>query len=151
VLPSTSDASLDLVPIDHVIGGLIDIIEDFELAAGRIFHLVSGDPAPLAALTALDYPGLHVPRLVSAERFDPSQLGRAERALYRRVTSAYATYLRRNPRFAARNLAALSGRVCPPTGLGFLRRVLGYATAVGYLRKNADRTTRQRHAHLMSG
>lgn len=142
VLPSTPDASLDLVPIDHVIGGLIDIIEKFELAVGKIFHLVSGDPAPLAALTALDYPGLHVPRLVSAERFDPSQLSQTERALYHRVTSAYATYLRRNPRFAAQNLAALSGRVCPPTGHGFLRRVLEYATAVGYLRPNANRMTR---------
>jgi 2-alkyl-3-oxoalkanoate reductase len=142
VLPSTPDASLDLVPIDHVIGGLVDIIENFELAVGKIFHLVSGDPAPLAVLTALDYPGFHVPRLVSAERFDPSQLSRTERALYRRVTSAYATYLCRNPRFAARNLAALSGRACPPTGHGFLRRVLAYATAVGYLRPNADRMTR---------
>ena len=56
LLPAIPDASLDLVPIDHVMGGLIDIIENFELAAGKIFHLVSGDPAPLAALTALDYP-----------------------------------------------------------------------------------------------
>lgn len=141
VLPSTPDASLDLVPINHVIGGLIDIIEGFELAVGRIFHLVSGDPAPIAALTALDYPGLHVPRIVSAERFDPSQLSPTERALYHKVTSAYATYLRRNPRFSTQNLVALSGRVCPPTGHGFLRRVLEYATAVGYIRPNADRMT----------
>ena len=141
VLPSTPDASLDLVPIDYVIGGLIDIIENFEMAAGKIFHLVSGDPAPLAALTALDYPGFHVPRLVSTERFDLSQLRPAERALYQRVTSAYATYLCRNPHFAARNLAALSGRICPPTGHGFLRRVVEYATAAGYLRPNTDRMT----------
>lgn len=137
LLPSTPDASLDLVPIDHVIGGLIDIIENFELAAGKIFHLVSGDPAPLAALTALDYPGFHVPRLVPAEQFDLSQLNPAERLVYQSVTSAYATYLRRNPRFAAQNLAALSGRVCPPTGHQFLRRVVEYATAAGYLQPNS--------------
>src|SRR5262249_62261517 len=96
---------------------------------------------PLAALTALDYPGFHVPRVVSAERFDPSQLSPAERAVYQSVTSAYATYLRRNPRFAAENLATLSGRVCPPTGHGFLRRVVEYATTSGYLRPNTDRMT----------
>lgn len=141
LLPSTPDASLDFVPIDHVIGGLIDIIENFERAAGKIFHLVSGDPAPLAALTALDYPGFHVPRLVPVKRFDLSQLSPAERALYQSVTSAYATYLRRNPRFGAQNLAALSGRVCPPTGYRFLRRVVEYATAAGYLRPNTDRMT----------
>ena len=62
-----------------------------------------------------------------------------------------ATYLRRNPRFVARTLAALSGRVCPPTGIGFLRRVVDYATAAGYLRPNTDRITGERHAYLMSG
>ena len=141
LLPAIPDASLDLVPIDHVIGGLIDIVENFELAAGKIFHLVSGDPAPLAALTALDYPGFHVPRLVSPERFDLSQLSPAERAVYHSVTSAYATYLRRNTRFVSQNLVALSGRVCPPTGPGFLRRVVEYATAAGYLRPNIDGMT----------
>jgi nucleoside-diphosphate-sugar epimerase len=142
LLPAIPDASLDLVPIDHVMGGLIDIIENFELAAGKIFHVVSGDPAPLAALAALDYPtGFRVPLLVSPERFDLSQLSRAERAIYNGVTSAYATYLRRNPRFVAQNLGALSGRACPRTGPEFLRRVVEYATAAGYLRPNTDRMT----------
>src|SRR5262245_66175721 len=109
--PSTPDASLDLVPIDHVIGGLIDIIENFELATGRVFYLVSGDPAPLATLRALDYRGFHVPGLVSPERFDLSQLSAAERVLYSKLTSAYATYSRRTPRFTAQNLDELSGRV----------------------------------------
>lgn len=141
LLPAMPDASLDLVPIDHVIGGLIDVIENFELAAGKTFHLASGDPAPLAALTAVDYPGFHVPQLVPLERFELSQLRPAERALYQSVTHACATYLRRNPRFAAQNLAALSGRVCPPTGHGFLRRIVEYATVAGYLRPSAERMT----------
>jgi nucleoside-diphosphate-sugar epimerase len=134
VLPATPDASLDLVPIDHVIGGLADIIERFDQAMGKTFHLVSGTAAPLAALTASDYPGFRVPRLVSPEAFDVSQLSRVERALYKRVTTAYATYLRRNPSFAAQNLAALSGRVCSATGSVLVRRIIEYATAVGYLR-----------------
>src|SRR5262249_58159747 len=104
LLPSTPDASLDLVPIDHVIGGLIDIIENFELATGKIFYLVSGDPAPLATLTALDYPGFHVPRLVSPERFDLSQLSAAERALYPNFPSPHPTYFPPHPLFAAQNL-----------------------------------------------
>ncbi len=151
VLPATADASLDFVPIDHVIGGLIDIINNFELAAGKAFHLVSSNPAPLTALTALDYPGFHAPRLVSPERFDLSQLSPSERAIYRSVTSAYVTYLRRNPHFVAQNLAALSGRVCPQTGPRFLRRVVEYASAAGYLRPNTDRIAGERHAYLMSG
>lgn len=138
VLPAAAEASLDLVPIDHVIGGLIDIIERFEAAEGKTFHLVSGDPAPMAALVASDYSGLHVPRLVSPEQFDLRLLDRVERALYHRVTSAYVAYLRRNPRFCARNLLTLSGRACPPTGPGFLRRVVEYARAAGYLHPHND-------------
>jgi len=33
----------------------------------------------------------------------------------------------------------------------FLRRVVDYATAAGYLRPNTDRITGERHAYLMSG
>jgi nucleoside-diphosphate-sugar epimerase len=151
LLPATPDATLDLVPIDHVIGGLIDIIEHFEMAAGKTFHLVSGDPAPVAALISLDYAGLDVPRVVRPEWFDPRLLRPTERALYCSVTSAYSAYLRRNPRFLARNLPALSGRVCPPTGHAFLRRALGYATAAGYLKPAATRLPDQELAYRTSG
>lgn len=133
VLPVATDASLDLVPIDHVLAGLIDIIEHFQNAAGQTFHLVSQDPAPLEALVALDYPGFSVPQLVHPDAFDVSQLDQAEAFLYENVTSLYASYLSRNPRFKARNLRRLTGRGCPPTGHGFLRRIVDYAAKAGYL------------------
>jgi nucleoside-diphosphate-sugar epimerase len=134
VLPTAPDASLDLVPIDHVIDGLIDIVERFEEAAGRTFHLVSGDPSLIAALVALDYPGFHVPQLASSATFDPSQLDPLQSMIFESVTSLYAPYLRRDPRFATANLRALSGRICPPTGPSFLRRIVDYAAKAGYLR-----------------
>jgi nucleoside-diphosphate-sugar epimerase len=140
VLPAAADASLDLVPIDHVVGGLIDIIERFEAAEGKTFHLVSGDPASVAALVAFDYSGLQVPRLVPPGQFELRLLDPDERSLYHTVTSAYVAYLRRNPRFSAQNLLALSGRACPPTGPGFLRRIVEYARAAGYLRPHNDAT-----------
>ena len=134
VLPAAPGATLDLVPIDHVIDGLIDLVERFEEAAGRTFHLASGDPSPLAALVARDYPGFHVPRLVPFATFDPSRLDPPQTMIYESVTSMYAAYLRRDPRFATENLRALSGRMCPPTGPGFLRRIVDYAARAGYLR-----------------
>lgn len=136
VLPTAPGASLDLVPIDHVIHGLIDLVEHFENAAGKTFHLVSGDPSPIAALVALDYPGFHVPQLTPSATFDPSRLDPLQAMIYENVTALYAAYLRRDPRFAAGNLHALSGRICPPTGPGFLRRIVDYATRAGYLRPN---------------
>jgi hypothetical protein len=44
ILPANPCASLDLVPIDHVIGGLTDIAARMA-AAGRAYHLVSGAPS----------------------------------------------------------------------------------------------------------
>ncbi len=138
VLPVAPGATLDLVPIDHVIGGLLDIIKHFEAAAGRTLHLVSGDPIPVSALVTHDYPGFHVPRIVAPGDFDSTSLDPAESWLYRSVTSHFASYLQRDPRFSAQNLRELSGRGCPPTGAGFLRRIVDYAASAGYMNPDPD-------------
>ena len=99
ILPASPCASLDLVPIDHVIGGLTDIAERMAAASGRTYHLVSGAPVPVAALRtlALGYQHLHAPRFVPPETFERARLTRAEQTLDRHVTSLYASYLQRDP------------------------------------------------------
>lgn len=136
-LPVAAGASLDLVPIDHVIGGLTDIAERMDAAVGQTFHLVSGAPVPLAFLAdlALDYPGLYAPCLVAPGQFDPGALTAGEQALYGQVDALLQGYLHRNPHFDDRNLRALSGRACPPTGHGFLRGLIDHCLATGYLKE----------------
>ncbi len=136
VLPASPGASLDLVPIDHVIGGLTDIAERMPAAAGRTYHLVSGAPVPLAAFRtlALGFAYLCAPRFVPPEAFERVQLTRAEQILDHQVTSLYASYLRRDPWFEDANLRALSGRTCPRADQAFLRRLIDYCIATGYLR-----------------
>lgn len=133
VLPAAEGASLDLVPVDHVAMGLSDIAENFERARDRVVHLVSGQPMPITELVAIDYPGFRVPRLVAPDSFDPSAYGPEEAFLHAAVTTHFASYLRRDPRFSADALTALSGRTCPPTGPGFLARLVSAAVRVGYL------------------
>ncbi len=134
-LPAAPGATLDLVPIDHVIGGLTDISEHMEAAAGRTFHLVSGKPVPVAALASLaqDYPALHAPRLVAPERFDPGTLPPNERSLIGQVSGLLEGYLQQDLRFQDGNLQALNGRRCPATGRPFLRRLLDHCLATGYI------------------
>ena len=144
VLPASPCASLDLVPIDHVIGGLTDIAERMAAASGRIYHLVSGAPVPLAALRtlALGYQHLHAPRFVPPETFERTRLTRAEQTFDRRVTSLYASYLQRDPWFQDANLRALSGRTCPRPDQAFLQRLIDYGIATGYLRgRTVQRTS----------
>ncbi len=134
-LPASPGATLNLVPIDHVIGGLTDIVENMQAAAGRTFHLVSGCPIPVSALAGLayDYPTLYAPRLVSPEQFDPSTLLPNERNLVAQVTALLEGYLQNDPRFDDRNLRALSGRQCPATGHPFLRQLVDHCLATGYI------------------
>jgi nucleoside-diphosphate-sugar epimerase len=144
ILPASPCASLDLVPIDHVIGGLTDIAERMAAASGRTYHLVSGAPVPVAALRtlALGYQHLHAPRFVPPETFERARLTRAEQALDRRVTSLYASYLQRDPWFQDANLRALCGRKCPRPDRAFLQRLIDYGIATGYLRgRTVQRTS----------
>ena len=124
-LPAAPHATLDLVPIDHVVGGLVDLVERVDQAAGRIVHLASGSPVPVAALGALDVPGFHRPRLV------PPATDRRRRGDF---LSLFAGYLAQDPRFAVETLAALSGRRCPPTDGAFLRRLVEGACRAGFMR-----------------
>ncbi len=141
-LPTTPGATLDLVPIDHVVGGLVDLVERFEAARGRVFHLASGVPMPVATLCTTAFAGLHAPRLVGPGDAGPDDAGPGNVAVGGRGTarhallSLYAGYLTRDPRFATTNLAALSGRLAPPVDVAFLRRMIGHACAAGYLRRD---------------
>lgn len=143
-IPAAAGATLDMVPIDHVVHGLTDIAERMEAAAGRIFHLVSGAPVPVAQLRdlALSYPQFHAPRFVPPEGFDPAALGEAEAWWHARVTGLYAGYFLRDPRFADGNLRALSGRACPPVDRAFLRRMIDHCIARCFLRgEDVQRTS----------
>ncbi len=135
VLPATSDASLDLVPLDHVVGGLVDVAERMAAANGRVVHLASGRPVPLAALAgvAAAFPGCRAPTLVPPERYEPAGLDERGRWMHEQVVTAYAAYLRPSPRFATDNLWHLSGRRCPPLDGAFLHRLIGFAVSAGYL------------------
>jgi len=142
-LPASPGASLDLVPIDHVIAGLTDIAERMPAASGRTYHLVSGAPVPVAALRtlALGYPQLNAPRFVRPQAFERARLTCAEQTLDRHVTSFYGSYLQRDPRFVDTNLRVLSGRLCPRPDQAFLRRLIDYGIATGYLRGRAVQRT----------
>lgn len=134
-MPARSGATLDFVPIDHVAGGLVDIVQNMRKAAGGTFHLVSGTPVPVTEFTAAiaAFPQFHRPELVEPEGFDPAGLPPLERRLYRRVAGLYASYFQRGPHFDDRDAQAIAGRVCPPTGPEYLHRLIGYCIDVGFL------------------
>ncbi len=148
VLPVADGASLDLVPLDHVVGGLVDITERMTEADGRVFHLASGRPVPITALSrvALAFPQIRPPRFVSPETFDPAQLSPRERRLHEQVVTAYAAYLRPSPQFVVEALQRLSFRRCPPVDDALLHRLIAFAVSAGFLPGEAGAVS-----HLTSG
>lgn len=134
-MPARSGASLDFVPIDHVAGGIVDIAQSMTGADRGTFHLVSGQPIPVSDFTAAiaAFPQFHRPRLVEPDAFDPAGLPPLERRLYRRVAGLYASYFQRDPHFDDRQMLALSGRRCPPTGAAYLHRLISYCIDTGFL------------------
>jgi nucleoside-diphosphate-sugar epimerase len=144
ILPASPCASLDLVPVDHVIGGLTDIAERMAAAWAAPITWSPARPVPVAALRtlALGYPHLHAPRFVPPETFERARPTRAEQTLDRQVTSFYASYLQRDPWFQNANLRALSGRTCSRPDQAFLQRLIDYGIATDYLRgRSVQRTS----------
>lgn len=134
-MPARTGASLDFVPIDHVAAGIIALAGRMDAAAGGTLHLVSAQPLPVerfaAAIAA--YPQFRAPELVAPEAFDPAALPALERRLFRRVAGLYASYFQRDPRFDDAAFRALTGLCCPPTGEPYIRRLIDYCIAAGFL------------------
>lgn len=134
-MPARSDGTLDFVPIDHVAGGIVTLANRMEDAAGRTFHLVSGQPLPVAQFAGVigSYPHFREPELVTPENFDPAALPALERRLHRRVAGLYASYFQRDPHFSDSEFRTLAGRGCPPTGEPYIHRLIDYCIKAGFL------------------
>lgn len=135
VLPARAGATLDLVPIDHVAGGIVDLAGRFAHAAGRRVHLVAGQPTPIVDFinAIARQPAWHTPELIDVAEFDPARLPPRERRLHLRVAAQYRSYFARSPRFEVRALAELTGRICPATDGQFLARLASYCVRKGFL------------------
>ena len=134
-MPARSGATLDFVPIDHVAAGLVALAERMDTVSGGTFHLVSGQPLPVERFTGAigAYPQFHEPELVEPEAFDPVMLPALERRLFKRVAGLYASYFQRDPHFDDDRFRAATGLACPETGEPYIRRLIDYCIAVGFL------------------
>jgi len=143
-MPATPGATLDLVPIDHVAGGISDLAEHFGRAAGGVYHLISGAPTPVEAFpaTLARFAGLCVPAMVTPAAFDPATLPAAERRLFARVAAPYAPYFTRAPRFDDSAMRAVTGRAPPALGAAWWDRLIDYCLSAGFIRAGRAETGR---------
>jgi nucleoside-diphosphate-sugar epimerase len=143
-MPAHPAATLNLVPIDYVTSGIVELVERFDEARGRTFHLVANEPTPLSAFpeTLGRFEGLARPQWVPPESFDPSDLSAMERRFFERGAAVYAGYFTRAPRFDDRNFRKLTGRQCPSTEDGWWERLVSFAIDEGFIRIRPPRKAR---------
>lgn len=134
-LPIARRATLDLVPIDFVAGGLVLLAERMAAADGRIVHLASGAPMAAAALPRALARFAHLPqaRVVEPEAFDLDRCPASERRVLGQLLASYGGYLTRSPLFDTSAIRALTGLACPPPDEAWLDRLIAHGIARGYL------------------
>jgi len=134
-LPAATGATLDLVPIDHVIAGLLLMSDRFADLAGQTVHLTASTPTPIPAIgTAMARAGLGTPQWVAPAQFDPALLPAGERRWHAAAATLYTAYLLRDPRFVA-DCPLLPP--CPPTDAAWMDRLIAFAVAAGFVRVKA--------------
>jgi thioester reductase-like protein len=134
-IPSTRDATLNFVPLDHAVNGIVTIATRIEKARGQAFHLVAGTPMPVADFFSLvrDYPQFSNPEQVAPDQFDPEILSPIERRFHRRVATLYTSYFQRNPLFLQDNVMSLMGSGGPDADRDLMGRQIDFAVGAGFL------------------
>ena len=129
-VPASPEATLDFVPIDHVVRGIAALLEVRE-GEGLIVRLAARKAAGASRFPGLncDEPGLQSPRIAEPQQHDQRGGSVAER-----LARPYWGYFRRHPEFATDALADLTGIAAPRWDDAALLRQIVFCAEAGFLR-----------------
>jgi nucleoside-diphosphate-sugar epimerase len=129
-VPALPTATLNLVPIDHVVSGIAALVSQAE-ADGRIVHLAAREAFPAVRFLELigAVGGLSSPRII-APGADPA----ARATIAERLARPYWGYFQRHPQFATDALPELTGISAPHVDDALLLRQIAFCAAAGFVR-----------------
>lgn len=129
-VPALPEATLNFVPIDHVVRAIVALIEQ-PAANGKIVHLAARDAVAARRFLGLigGVPGLASPCIVAPEQHDHAGASVAER-----LARPYWGYFQRHPEFATEALAELTGIAAPQWDDAALLRQIAFCADAGFLR-----------------
>ena len=138
-LPGRYDATLSLVPVDYVADAVVAATELVHAGdasiLGRTFHLQGANTLSLREVSDVlaEYPSFEVGTFVPPTAFSVEDLDPIERDYYERIGAQYTCYFDRIRTFDDTNTRTLLGLVPPATGVDYLRSLLDFCLASGYL------------------
>jgi nucleoside-diphosphate-sugar epimerase len=134
-VPADTDAAFAVVPIDHVVAGILAMAQNFDRFEGRIAHLVAAEPFAMAEMLRIvgEYPNTVPARMVSPDAFAPVLLDRRQIMVHRKIGSQFFAYFLRAPQFVANTLEERTGIPAPHVDEAAFRRMIDYCVKVGFL------------------
>jgi thioester reductase-like protein len=138
-LPGRYDATLSLVPVDYVADAIVAATELIhagdESILGRTFHLQGANTLALRQVSDVlaEYPSFEIGTFVPPSAFSVEDLDPIERDYYERIGAQYTCYFDRVRTFDDTNTRTLLGLHPPATGVDYLRSLLDFCLASGYL------------------
>ncbi|MEO1045648.1 MAG: SDR family oxidoreductase [Pseudomonadota bacterium] len=134
-VPAIDGAAFAIVPIDHVIAGLMAMVHDMAAFDGDAVHLVADHAFPLADMLEIvgEYPRARPAEIVHPESYDPAKLDRRSLMVHRKVGAQFFDYFARVPRFESRIMAQRAGLAAPHIDKPALRRMVEHCHETGFL------------------
>jgi 2-alkyl-3-oxoalkanoate reductase len=131
-IPVTSQATLDFVPIDHVVSGICDVVGRSDVQSS-IVHLAAHQAVSAARFLSLigSIPGLSRPDVAPIT------------GIAARLGQPYWGYFKRHPEFETRNLARLTGRAGPMIDDAALIRQIEFCIDAGFIRPKMKAVMRE--------
>lgn len=129
-VPALPTATLNFVPIDHVVSGIAALVNK-PAADGRIVHLAAQEAVPAARFLGLigAVAGLRCPRIIA-----PAEHSEARATIAERLARPYWGYFQRHPEFATGALPGLTGIAAPAMDDAALLRQIAFCAAAGFIR-----------------
>ncbi|WP_081095088.1 SDR family oxidoreductase [Erythrobacter donghaensis] len=139
-VPASAEATLNFVPIDHVVRGIVALLA-LRVHDGRIVHLAAREAVAATRFLGLigGVPGLRCPRILTPQQHQHTGASVAER-----LARPYWGYFQRYPDFATDALADLTGIAAPVWDDPALLRQITFCAEAGFLRKGLSAKPVQR-------
>ncbi|PXW78476.1 male sterility protein [Blastomonas natatoria] len=134
-VPAVPQAAFAIVPICHVVAGLMALVGDMAAFDGARVHLVGAEPFAMADMLRIvaDYPGTVPARMIAPAAYDPAVLDRRTGMVHRRIGPQFFDYFLRSPRFAGDSLQRIAGMDAPIIDEAAFRRMIDHCVKVGFL------------------
>ncbi len=134
-VPAANDAAFAIVPICHVIAGLMAMAQDIAAFDGRHVHLVGAAPFAMADMLRIvsDYPGTVAATMIAPEHYHAAERDRRIAMVHRRIGPQFFDYFVRSPRFSGDGLQDVADIAPPHVDEPAFRRMIDHCIRAGFL------------------